>query len=114
MDNQTFTQEDIQENKTVAPLAYLIFFLPMLAAKDSPFARFHGNQGLLLFLAGLGVSVASNVLAAILGILAPVVWALSSLAALGIFIIGLLAFINTLNGKADPLPFIGHINLINK
>ena len=114
MDNKTFTQEDIQQNKTVPALAYLIFFLPMLAAKDSPFAKFHGNQGLLLFLASLGVSVASNLLAVILWFLAPVIWALASLAALGIFILGILAIVNTLNGKADPLPFIGHINLINK
>ena len=43
--------KDVEKNKVMAVLAYFIFFLPLLTdAKDSPFAKFHANQGLLLLL----------------------------------------------------------------
>lgn len=41
--------QDAQENKGMAVLAYLIFLIPLLAAKESKFARYHTNQGLVLF-----------------------------------------------------------------
>jgi hypothetical protein len=40
-----FDQADIEKNKTMAGLAYLLFFLPLVACPDSPFGRFHANQG---------------------------------------------------------------------
>ncbi|MCL2695691.1 MAG: zinc-ribbon domain-containing protein [Clostridiales bacterium] len=44
-------QDDISRNKGYAVCAYLglLFLVPLLAAKDSPFARFHTNQGIWLF-----------------------------------------------------------------
>ena len=45
---------DIEKNKTMAGLAYLIFFLPLLACPDSKYGRYHANQALLLFILGLG------------------------------------------------------------
>ncbi len=38
-----FSAEDIEKNKTMAGLAYLIFFLPLIASPDSAFAKFHAN-----------------------------------------------------------------------
>ncbi|NLA78908.1 MAG: hypothetical protein GX845_05135, partial [Erysipelothrix sp.] len=46
MNQEMFTQEDIEKNKTMAGLAYLIFFLPLVAAPESKFGKFHANQGL--------------------------------------------------------------------
>src|SRR3954470_1008619 len=44
---------DIEQNKVYAILAYLgpLFLVPLLAAPNSKFARYHANQGLVLFLA---------------------------------------------------------------
>lgn len=41
---------DAQQNKAMGILAYLswLVLVPLLAAKNSPFARFHANQGLAL------------------------------------------------------------------
>jgi hypothetical protein len=34
---------DVQRNKGMAVLAYIIFFIPLLAARDSKFAMYHAN-----------------------------------------------------------------------
>ena len=36
--NQAFTPEDIENSKVMAGLAYILFFLPLLACPDSPLA----------------------------------------------------------------------------
>lgn len=48
-----FDPADIEKNKTMAGLAYILFFLPLVASPDSPFGRFHANQGLVLLLFAL-------------------------------------------------------------
>jgi hypothetical protein len=35
-----YTAEDIEKNKTMAGLAYFLFFLPLLACPDSGYAKF--------------------------------------------------------------------------
>lgn len=47
-----FESDDI-EKKVVAAFAYLIFFIPLLAAPDSKFAKFHANQGFWLLIINL-------------------------------------------------------------
>lgn len=60
-----FDSKDITDNKVMAVLAYIgiLFLIPLLAAPNSRFARFHANQGLVLFLAEvvLGAAAASLV-----------------------------------------------------
>lgn len=104
--NQIYTNEDIQQNKLFAALAYLIFFLPLLAAKDSAFGKFHANQGLILLIAFFIVNIMYVV--PILG------WIVAPLASLALTIIGILGAVGAYNGKADELPVIGGFNLINK
>ena len=43
-----FTQKDIEEHKYIAMLGYIIFIFPLLAAKHSALAQFHGRQGLAM------------------------------------------------------------------
>ena len=47
-----YAQDDIEKNKVMAVLAYfgILVLIPIFAAKDSKFARFHANQGLVLAL----------------------------------------------------------------
>lgn len=95
--------KDIEDNKVMAVLAYIgiLFLVPLFAAKESKYARFHTNQGLVLFLAGLIGGVASG----IIWILAPVV----SIASLIFTILGI---INAAQGKAKELPLIGKFKLL--
>ena len=60
-------EKDAQENKMITAVGYvgLLFLIPMLLAKDSPFAQFHAKQGLVLF----GLEVATGILGTVLTML---------------------------------------------
>ena len=103
--HQSFDPNDVQANKTMAILAYIIFLIPLLAAKDSAFARYHTNQGLVLLI----TVIAANV---ILGIIPLIGWLLLPLANLALFVLMILGIVNAANGEAKPLPIIGGISLL--
>ena len=44
-------KKDIEEHKVTAAIGYvgILCFVPLLLAKKSKFAQFHGKQGLILF-----------------------------------------------------------------
>lgn len=102
-----YSDDDIFKNKTMSALAYIIFFIPLIAAPESKFGKFHANQGLILLITGFVGSF-------VLGIIPIIGWILLPVFSLAIFVIAVIAIVNTLNGKAKKLPFIGNINLINK
>ena len=105
--SKEFSDDDILKNKTVSALAYIVFFIPLIAAPNSNFGKFHANQGIILTIA----AIAGNI---ILGIIPILGWLMIPVYDLAIFIIAVLALVNTLNGYAKKLPLIGGINLINK
>lgn len=100
-----FTAEDIEKNKVMAALAYIIFFLPLIACPDSPFGKYHANQGLLLFITGFVGSI-------VLGIIPIIGWLMFPFFALLIFAFAVIGFVNAINGKAKELPIIGKYSLI--
>lgn len=100
-----FDPADIEKNKIMAGLAYLIFFLPLIVCPDSKYGRFHANQALLLFIA----AIAGNI---ILGIIPIIGWILMPIYALGIFILAIMGLINGLGGKAKRLPLIGKFTIL--
>ena len=88
----------------MAVLAYIIFLIPLFAAKDSKFAKFHTNQGLVLFLAGIIASVVAVI---------PVIgWIIAPLAGIAITVLAVIGIINALNGKAKELPVIGKYKIL--
>lgn len=116
----SFAPADIEANKVASGFAYLgiLFFIPLVACPGSPFGKFHANQGLVLFLFSIAVSVVSSilgafwgvpVLGAFLGTIGNIVGWLGGLCELGLLIYGM---VNTFPGKAVELPLIGRITLI--
>ncbi len=99
-----YTKEDIEQNKVMGVLAYILFFIPLLAAKDSPFARYHANQGLVLFLCGLICGVV--LIIPILG------WIIAPILSIVITVLAVIGIINALNGKAKELPIIGKFKIL--
>lgn len=98
--------QDAEKNKFMGILAYIIFFIPWLAAKESKFAMYHVNQGFVLFLAGIAVSIVGTIIP-LLGwlIILPI-------GTLVVFIFAILGIINAAKGLCKPLPLIGGINII--
>lgn len=99
-----YDAQDIEKNKVMALLAYIIFLIPLLAAKDSKFARFHTNQGLVLFLGGIIASVVAVI---------PVIgWIIAPIAGLVITVLAIIGILNALNGRAKELPVIGKFKIL--
>ena len=99
-----YDAQDIEKNKVMALLAYIIFLIPLLAAKDSKFARFHTNQGLVLFLGGIIASVVAVI---------PVIgWIVAPIAGLVITVLAIIGILNALNGRAKELPVIGKFKIL--
>ena len=106
----TTAEFDSKDIKVMAVLAYIgiLFLIPLLAAPNSRFARFHTNQGLVLFLAEVVLGAAGGVL----GLIPFVGWIISS--AIGIVCLAfmIIGIVNAANGKAKELPLIGSFKLI--
>ena len=105
---------DVDKNKVKGILSYLgiLFLVPLLAAKDSPFARYHCNQGLVLFLAAIAAWIANMILAAVLIFIPVLGWILIMLlhfaVLIGILVLVVMGIINAANGVCKPLPLIGN------
>ncbi len=104
-----FDAKDIEDNKVMALLSYIgpLFLVPMLAASHSKYARYHANQGLVLFLAEVILAVVSG----ILGLIPFVGWIFGLVTGVASLIGLILGIVNAANGRAKELPLIGHIRL---
>jgi uncharacterized membrane protein len=101
------TPEEIQQGKTMAIVAYILFFIPLLMddMRKNKFVMFHTEQSLANF------------------ILAVIISILGSLTCLGFFlgfvplVFCIIGIINAANGEIKPLPVIGQyaekFNLVN-
>ncbi len=116
---------DVETHKGMAVLGYILFLIPLVAAPNSKFARYHANQGLLLFI----LLVVSVVAIVILDVAQLLVTRFVTITILSFFFgcafhlleFGLLAsfvgltimgIINAANGLKKPGPAIGHWTLI--
>jgi uncharacterized membrane protein len=110
--------DDAEKNKIFGILAYLgiLFLVPIFAAKDSPFSKYHANQGLTLFLAEIVIWIGLSVIDKILYFILPsglgFVPFLLSLVQLGPLVLIVLGIINASQGKCVPLPLIGGVRLL--
>lgn len=114
--SEIYDEEDIKQNKTMAGLAYILFFLPLIVCKDSRFGRFHANQGLLLLIlsvAGyIAISIVTTILATITWRLFGFITLLYSIYGLFIMAVAIYGLVNGLNGKVKELPVIGKYRII--
>ena len=101
-----FTDDDISKNKIMAILSYLgiLVLVPIFCAKESKFARFHANQGLILLVAEVVSAILSNV---------PVIKWFTWILELAIAVLIIVGIINAAKGKAKRLPVIGSFDLIS-
>lgn len=97
---------DIEANKLMSIFSYvgILFLVPLLAAKNSKFARFHANQGLVLFICIVAVNLLRYIPYA-----GGILGAVGSLIAFALSVFGI---VNAVSGKAKELPVIGKIKLL--
>ncbi|NLI99191.1 DUF4870 domain-containing protein [bacterium] len=135
------TEEQIKEGKSLAWLAYvgvaaviipfvgwlagLLFLVPLLAHKDNPFSKYHGRQGMVLFMFEVAFGIIIGILWAIagaiavasygygygigMGICGVLVWIVIVLVGLALEVLSIIGLIQAAQGKFWKMPVIGAI-----
>ena len=116
---QPYYQSDAEKNKVIAIIAYFIFFIPLLAAKDSPFAKYHANQGFIIFVLSVGINIVFSIITGVLLFslsfgLTALISGLSTLINLGILVLAILGIINAAKGEMKPVPIVGELFTVFK
>ncbi len=93
-----------ESGKTMAALAYIIFFLPMLTNPRNDFAMYHAKQSLVLLIADIIAYMALMVITIVTLGIGAILYPILMLATLIYVVLGIM---NALNGKEQPLPLIG-------
>lgn len=120
-----FDAADIENNKILSLFAYLglLFLVPLLACPNSKFARFHTNQGIILFIVNMAASVIVGILTGIATAIGMAVPALGVIFGLLVGLLGtavsivalvlvILGIVNAVQGKAKELPIIGKYRIL--
>lgn len=113
VDIRGFSQEDIDNNRAMAVLAYIIFLIPLFAAKKSKFARYHTNQAIVLILTIIVIEI---VLSLLMGSGSGAIILLSIVGYFvvggGIFVFSIMGIVHAAKGEVKPLPFIGKLTIL--
>ena len=115
-----FDPSDISANRGMGIISYIswVVLVPIFVAKNSPYARFHANQGLILAILETCIGIVSSILSNWLGKLPLIGWVFKLVGVLvGLLIIpvcvyAIIAFVGAIRGKAMEIPFINSITLI--
>lgn len=101
--------------KGMAILSYfgILVLIPIFAAKDNAFARYHANQGLIVCICSAISSVCSSLIGSILsGFLATIFSVVFGIISLLLFILSIIGIVNAAKGQQKPLPIIGGITIL--
>lgn len=108
-------KKDIEDHKLMGILAYfsILVLIPILAAPDSRFSRFHANQGLILLIGEAAWSVIQGVLSTVFTLLGlPVLATVLALFDLVFLVFTVIGIVNVCNGEEKELPIIGHYRIL--
>ena len=109
-----FGTQDINDNKVVCVLAYIpfLFWIPLVAG-NTPYCKYHANQGLLLLLTCVALGIASAAVGIVIGwipiighIITGLINLVISVVTLALMIYGM---VSTGQGNSKDLPAIGSI-----
>ena len=110
-----FDSQDLKENALPAALGCVCFPVPLIFCPKSAFGRFCANQGLILTLAYIAVSIAFAVLRALTGWIPLIGWvvALAGVLARAVIVVaGFYLAWQAYQGKPMRAPYIGVFDLI--
>jgi uncharacterized membrane protein len=112
-----FDANDIASNKVMAVLSYfgILWLIPLFAAKESKFARYHANQGIILFICNMAYSIASTIIDSIFTAISyrlGFVGTILDLVSIVFLVLAIIGIINAANGKAKELPVIGKYKIL--
>jgi uncharacterized membrane protein len=101
---------DVEKNKAMAIVGYIIpilFFIPLISdGKNSPFAKFHANQQLVLLIAAVVINIVG-------GIIPFLGWfIILPLGCIFLLVVAIMGIISASKGEMKKLPLIGGIEIL--
>lgn len=113
--SKKFDKKDIEENKAMAALAYIIAPVPYFVENKSKWVKYHAIQGMNLFIIYIILTLAVSVINSL------ILWPFGFLktilrTALNVFIsiFAIIGIVNVCNNKAKELPLINKFKIIKK
>jgi uncharacterized membrane protein len=102
--------DDVEKNKVMAIVGYILpvlFFVPLITeAKNSPFAKFHANQQLVLLIAAIIVNVVG-------GMIPLIGWfIILPLGSIALLVLAIMGLIGAAKGEMKKMPAIGGFEII--
>lgn len=97
--------KDAKDNMVMAILAYIgiLVLIPMIFAKNSKFAKFHTNQGLVLCILGIACSICSKI---------PKIGWVFYIIDIIVFVFAITGIVYAAQGKAKELPIVGNWKIL--
>ena len=109
----SITDADIQDGKTMAILAYILFLIPLLTSRDKKFAMFHTEQAIALWAAFIVIYIAVTILVIIVGKISSslgcVVSILGIVPWIAYLVLWIMGLMNAIGGKVKELPLVGSL-----
>lgn len=113
--SKKFDKKDIEENKAMAVLSYIIPPVPYFVENKSKWVKYHAIQGMNLFIIYIILALAVSVINSLL------LWPFDYLknilrTALNVFmsVFAIIGIVNVCNNKAKELPLINKFKIIKK
>ena len=116
---------DVNNNKLFAVLAYLgiLVLVPIFGAKNSKFARFHANQGIILFIIQICYLILKSIFSSIVsalavnGVFVPyiitlIITLIFSLLSIALLVFSIIGIVNAARGQKKELPVIGNFTIL--
>ncbi len=113
-----FDRSDIESNKVMAVLAYLglLVLVPLFAARESKYARFHTNQGLVLAITEFAWTFVTRIIVSVFEAVntsvASIVDGICGIANILFVVLLIMGIVNAVKGRAKELPVIGKITIL--
>lgn len=103
-----------EAKKGMAVLAYfgLLVLIPLFAAKDDEFARFHVNQGIALFIVEIAIDIITQTVGKSGGAVGLLFSILAGIVGFVVFIFAIMGIIHAAKGEYKPLPLIGNCTFV--
>ena len=108
-----YDKNDIEQNKVMAILAYLgwLVLIPLFAAKESKYARFHVNQGLILAIVETVIMIVLSILT-LIPVIRWIFYIVEAVAGIVFLVMWIIGIMNAANGRAKELLVIGSFRLL--
>jgi uncharacterized membrane protein len=109
----TFTEEELEQGRTMAALAYVFFLIPLLAAREQRYAMFHTEQAIVIWIGWIILRIGYGILHTVFyysfnigfcgfGIFNWLIWVV-------LIVFWVMGLVAALQKKTEPLPLIGDI-----